>query len=401
MTQEHSDLIQHLLDGELDAMHEHTLFGQLAVDQDLRTELKQQLAIRNEVQHDRALLLPPAHLSRALFAGIGAAAPIAIANSSGGFWASMLAKIGVPVLAALSAAGITYWATSENQKPNTENQRPVTESQVTKADNNVPKAGEQADDVKTPVSRATTSMTVFEQRIAALERELAAVTEERDALAAWKREQEALPRQDATQLSTTSAYVATPIQLTTTYTPQRNSAMEVYRPVTIGNVYTPTMYPQFMVQLRGFNATSFTDVTVPTQTSFVDNLGLLLMYRLSDRNAFGVEFGSEPIPQSFEGTLSSGQVILYEQQPTTMWAAITYRHTFAPLGLGFSPFAQVGAGGTRYGPTGRATLGIQYEPVGPLTFIFGVEGTSMLYSNESTWYSSNKLGLTYGVALRF
>ena len=84
-----------------------------------------------------------------------------------------------------------------------------------------------------------------------------------------------------------------------------------------------------------------------------------------------------------------------------MWAAITYRHTFAPLGLGFSPFAQVGAGGTRYGPTGRATLGIQYEPVGPLTFVFGVEGTSMLYSNESTWYSSNKLGLTYGVALRF
>ena len=72
-----NDQILELLDGELDPMVEPTLFAELASNTDLRTEFKQQLAIRTAVQEDRMALLPPAALTSAVFAGLGFAAPIA------------------------------------------------------------------------------------------------------------------------------------------------------------------------------------------------------------------------------------------------------------------------------------------------------------------------------------
>jgi hypothetical protein len=42
-----------------------------------------------------------------------------------------------------------------------------------------------------------------------------------------------------------------------------------------------------------------------------------------------------------------------------------------------------------------------YAPAGPLTFLVGVEGATMAYEFQNTWFTSTNLGFTYGVAVRF
>ncbi|MFN5378174.1 MAG: hypothetical protein ACK5BQ_05330, partial [Ignavibacteria bacterium] len=160
-------------------------------------------------------------------------------------------------------------------------------------------------------------------------------------------------------------------------------------------------YPSFFVQFRGQATSGLTQVNVAKQTSLMENINLALMYQLSPQHIIGVELGNESFPMTFEG-MRNGQLIRYEQQPVSTWAGITYRYSFAPIGnSSFTPFAQGLIGGSQFGPLGRVSGGLQYSPAGPLTFMLGIEGTSMAYTYQDTWFTSNKLGLTYGMAVRF
>jgi hypothetical protein len=142
-------------------------------------------------------------------------------------------------------------------------------------------------------------------------------------------------------------------------------------------------------------------VHVVPQTSIAENANLALMYQLAPQHLIGVEVGNESFPMAFEGS-RNGQLIRYEQQPISTWAGVTYSHSFAPIGnTAFTPFAQGLLGGSQFGPLGRLTGGIQYSPAGPLSFMLGVEGTSMVYTHQNNWFTSSKLGLTYGMAIRF
>ena len=66
-----------------------------------------------------------------------------------------------------------------------------------------------------------------------------------------------------------------------------------------------------------------------------------------------------------------------------------------------APYVQGLVGGSRFGPMGRAQVGLQYAPAGPLVFLLGFEGSAMTYSFQNTNYISPKFGLTYGMAIRF
>jgi len=161
-------------------------------------------------------------------------------------------------------------------------------------------------------------------------------------------------------------------------------------------------YPAFTLQARGFSLKSMTETAVAPQTQWYQNLGLAMIYKLSDHHSVGVEFGSEVFPQVFDGTRPNGQIVKYEQQPSSMWAAAVYRYSFDGIGeTSFRPMLQGSFGGTKYGPIGRAMVGMTYSPVGPLSFILGIEGATMAYQYQQNWFTSSKIGLTYGMAVRF
>lgn len=415
----HNDWIQDLLDGELDSMHEQQLFAELSVNGDLRTELRQQLAIRSAVHHDRMGLVPPAALTNSVFAGLGFATPLAGAAASaaagGSALVQWLGRLGLPILSAIAAAGLTL-AVSEGvgstsmPPPTTVASEEIARPPVTGSD--VSTTVSQPEITSAPATAPRASSQADLDRIRDLERLnsqlMAELRDSRDRLAAAEAD---VAQHSSSSVATTSdqapedqrvrSYLPiSSIDLSTSITLQRESATPTYVPRTLSATSDYVLYPSFLIQLRGLSASNITNVSADPETRWYDHAGVALMYQLSDRSTFGVEFGSEPFPQVFEGS-RSGQVIRYEQQPSSMWAGAMYRHTLPRLGTtSFAPFAQALIGGTRFGPLGRATVGLQYAPSGPLSFILGLEGTMMGYQFQDRWFTSSKFGLTYGLAVR-
>ncbi|MBU3699635.1 MAG: hypothetical protein FGM33_06430 [Candidatus Kapabacteria bacterium] len=388
---QHEQLINDLLDGELDSTGEATLFGQLANDSELRSEFMQQLMIRNAVQSDRATLVPPIPLTSAVFAGLGFAAPLAGAAAgasavthTGGFLSSWLARIGIPFMAALASAGITF--------------------AVMSGDDPSMASGQGGSSTMTPQSAATEPRVV--ERIVERVVERPSPTDAR-----LVRENEDLRQQLAEVSRQAEQRLLTdenpPVPVTVSQTSLQPTSIEILRDGSehvlmaeqLTPIQMPTHVPSFSLMVRGVNAQS-PGLAVLPQTSWRDNIGLSMLYRLSSTDAVGIEIGSESFPMVFSG-LRNQQQVQFEMQPLVTWAGLSYRHVFSEIGTSrFSPFAQAIVGGTEFGPIGRASAGIMYSPAGPLSFMFGVEGSALGFTHQNQWFTSTKYGFTYGVAVR-
>lgn len=399
MTSSNNDRIHQLLDGELDSANEEVLFNDLAQNSELRSEFMQLLAIRTAVQQDRAALVPPIALTNSVFAGLGIAGPLAgaAAGAAGGAVASTwLSKILVPTIAALTAAGITYGITASSERaqyiaPDNAQSR----ARYIVPDNNASRARYIVPGIVPPDASNQSELRHLRNEISRLHAELAEAKQQPEEVASVQNSslQEAYDEPET---------MATPIDLTHTITLAREQDARVIMPMN----QTPIVpeyrdYPSFYVQVRGLSSSGLTPVSVAPQSTLAENINLALLYQLSPKHQIGVEVGNETFPMSFNGN-RNGQLIRYEQQPVSTWAGITYRYSFAPIGSSaFTPFAQGLIGGTQFGPLGRVAGGLQYSPAGPLTFMLGVEGTTMAYTYQNQWFTSSKLGLTYGMAIRF
>jgi hypothetical protein len=406
---QNEQLINDLLDGELDSAGEATLFGQLANNADLRNEFMQHLMIRNAVQNDRATLVPPIPLTSAVFAGLGFAAPIAGAaaaagavTQTGGVLSGWIARIGVPVMAALTSAGITFAVMSSNddvtaggvagssgvagatqQVPSTsQNGTGESGTQMLAAE---PQVVERV--VERIVERPSSDGARLAAENATLRRQLAEMTELIDQR--QPSEQQELMTVPVSPMSLQPALINV----------QRDENERVLMAERLSPISMPTHVPAFSLQVRGVNAQS-PGLGVLPQTSWRDNIGLAMLYRLTPSDAVGIEVGSESFPMVFSG-LRNQLEVQFEMQPLVTWAGLSYRHVFSEIGTsGFSPFAQAIVGGTEFGPIGRGTVGIMYTPTGPLSFMFGVEGSALGFTHQNNWFTSTKYGFTYGVAVR-
>jgi len=404
----HSKLINDLLDGELDSAGEAALFGKLANDSDLRADFMQQLAIKTALQQDRATLVPPISLTGAVFTGLGFAAPFAGATAagslsqSGGFMSTMLAKIGVPIMAALAAAGITYTAMRGDGV--SEPALGVGSSSLSAGS-----SGATAPQVAGVVGAQTVPTPAQSTRV--VERVVERIVERPSAVnEQLLRENENLRRQLAevstqAEVDASSSALAEapapiiPVQLTSTIEIKRTGEERAIRPMEMRPESPLFQTPAFSLSMRGLNGQA-TALSVPAQTGWYQNFGIGMMYRINPSSAIGLEVGAESFPMSFEGTRNQ-QVVRFELQPLATWAGLSYRHVFPQIGTsGFSPFVQGLVGGTEFGPLGRGSAGLLYSPAGPLSFMLGVEGAALAFNHQNRWFASTKYGFTYGVLVR-
>lgn len=415
---QHEQLINDLLDGELDSTGEAALFGQLANDSELRSEFMQQLMIRNAVQDDRATLVPPVPLTSAVFAGLGFAAPIAGAAAgaaalthSGGFMTTWLAKLGIPLMAALASAGITF-AVMNNGDGASSSQGG---GSVSAASQQTSASGQSPSDESADQSLASGSSQNKRSQEPAAEKVVERVVErivERvsPADAVLMSENENLRRQvaelqagngsrQAERSSAEEPIPVVPSAFTTTLDIRRTESDRVLLAERLTPINDAVHVPAFSLNVRGLSGQSGALAVTP-QTGWYDNLSLAMLYRMTPSDAVGVEVGSESFPMVFSG-IRNQQEVRFEIQPLVTWAGLSYRHVFPEIGTsGFSPFAQALVGGTQFGPIGRGSVGVMYSPVGPLSFMLGIEGSALGFTHQNQWFTSSKYGFTYGVAVR-
>ncbi len=393
--------INQLLDGELDTMMEQSLYGRLAVDAELRAEMREQLAMRLAIQEDRALLVPPAALTNNVFSGLGFAAPLAgaAAGAAGGSMLTQwLSRLGIPIASALAATGLTI-ALSNGGAPSS-SQVAQTTSVVAGQTPSAPILPEKITTVnEVPTTPTMRTVYVTDPHV---REQLALLEAENNRLRAE------LANRPTVEVSTSETTVQqheqprlAEVRLVQAYSPQRTADVQPYAVQALRTAPSTEFLPGVSLQVRGFSLNALQSTQAPEQSDWYSNLGLSFLYRFSNNHSAGIELGNESFPMIFQGD-RNGQVIQYEQFPTAFWVGATYRFT----GNSFSafpaaPYAQATLAGSQFGPIGRVAGGIQYTPLGPVSFLLGVEAASLAYSFQNQWYFSPKVGLTYGMAVRF
>ncbi len=158
---------------------------------------------------------------------------------------------------------------------------------------------------------------------------------------------------------------------------------------------------QFSIDLRGISSQSLVTPTIGTGTQpFLTNGAIGIRAKVSCGGEVGIEAGREAYFQSFTIRNSDNELFRVEQQPVLTWAGIAYRHSFMPDAT-LSPFVHSVLGVTEIGPMARGMAGIIFRPDARVSFILGAESSISAFRINGAWYTSPKIGLSYGVSISF
>jgi len=168
--------------------------------------------------------------------------------------------------------------------------------------------------------------------------------------------------------------------------------------------FMPAARSGFSARWRGYSAASSPSTALPSKSDPVfRNMAAAVLYSITEEHAIGIEGGQEAFPQKFDG-IENGLRVSYEQNLLTPWMTGIYRYRplWAKPSSALSPFISLGAGVNREGwPTGRAALGAQYSLTRMIAVEAAVEGALLAFPFKDHWFSTGKIGVSYGILVSF
>jgi len=448
-----TSLIHRFFDEGVSPDEEHILFSALAADPELRREFNQHLKISSFIKHDLSVTTPPAEVTGAVFTALGIPQYGTAETQSGGsagrngllgaLFQNMLPVIVTIGITAAVTAGYFILRVQEGapvqsltaeapamggisaDQPGTAVTPATTESSIDNAEYNINTRQPEHTGIQVPHLDATTrpvqpappsytgdgntdvQPTVAEEGLSAAMLRGTAVSE---------------PVSIERQLLTSSTIAG--------FAPERYDDMSVI-PEEVRNAsflsgmpaeQTPFTIANVLFQLRVIGVNKefpSPGLSAPKQGLF-KNMAVSGMYKLSENHAVGVQYGRESfgrvysklVPKSVkEGKdpLVTGTVpdplVPDDAADAFMldWGGAVWKMSLPNLSIWnlFYPYTEVFAGATKFGPTGRAMIGIELYPSNSSMINIGVEFTSMAYRVEQRWWATNKAGFSMGIAFTY
>lgn len=397
-----SELLHAYLEGELDDSQEGVLFHLLADNTELRAEMREQLALSTLVQQDAKSILLPPQIKSATLRAVAAVRNEHIANDiRRRFWASLwlvtrpfVFSTAMATVGMVCALGL-LWSVREQAVPQGAGTVVLHSKPVE------PITGEDVRTVQNNTRQKNTPALATSQRVSPRSRAAAAQKREPEILFEDNRqeigEKDGMPLSDNIQPVSVQASVPLP------HTPLGKTSLVSSIPEQLPMALSSLGTGRLQLHLRGVAAQSMLQIDVPAQSyPWFQNTAIGALYALSEHHAVGAEFGQEEFVQRYHGK-ENGQNVYYEQRPLLLWVGAAYQYTAEPITtLGdIRPFGRLVVGGTQTGPLARGLVGLQYRPDARVTFSLGFEGSMLAYQFQNAWFSSEKIGVSYGVSLSF
>jgi len=189
-----------------------------------------------------------------------------------------------------------------------------------------------------------------------------------------------------------------PINLTTKAINQREFDLT-------NNIYPPTEKGHSLLfQFKAMSGTSFPNVQLDGVTNdMFKNFSFGAFVPLSENIHFGIEVGQEPFSQVFHH-VENNSLYLVEQNPTLWWLGFGFKYNLqeqVEFLANAQPFFNLTLSSTKVGPYGKAVAGLQFVSDNGIGIILGLEGSSLIYQEQKRLYSTEKLGITYGMFMKF
>lgn len=158
-------------------------------------------------------------------------------------------------------------------------------------------------------------------------------------------------------------------------------------------------YSNFSLELIGMSYSSFRDEEVSRNTaSDIGNAGLGLKYQISDNLFIGTEIRKENFYLDYQGKINEMDYNIYQNTNYTAYGLFLQHNLFEAAG--FKNYVKLYGGANRIGAIARANIGFEFSFNDAYSMIIGCEGSSLFYKQDKQNFTSNKIGLYYGILLR-
>jgi hypothetical protein len=445
-------LLYEFLDGDISADDEAVLFQEMATNAELRSEMKQFLAIDEAIQNDPVAFSAPPSAGQAVFDTLGISTPItadvsAIAEST--ILSSLLSTRTITWMVTIMGASIVLFTSDASQKTSiahsvkkqntSEHSYPISRSSEI-----IYSATDQAADNTTHMYSSNEEMsgqaTNFQDRQQEIGGQnlstegdnsasnngngnitgnndlpsnslannsfFGGVTDiEEDQHGNFDVQEEPYSTIHSSSLMAENIIGVRHQAFSTTFDTENNQLIspDLTAPtnISIQQGLSSLFGIPVSVEFRGPAAVgSFPNLHLQNlQENLFDNTVVDILFATDELHTFGVSFGREMFSQEFS-LQQDDRSLLVQQQPSLLWVGATYRYYFVPSETLLRPFSQVTLGATEIGAQSRALMGVMVAPLQNVQFVVGIEGMGLLYQQEG-WGTSYKLGLMYGLCVAF
>ncbi|MFP4527980.1 MAG: anti-sigma factor family protein [Candidatus Kapaibacterium sp.] len=416
---DYTKLIHEFVDGTLSPEHEEELFASLRSNDELRSELKQQMAIKSAVRSDTKAFTPSAASTMAIFGELGFTPPQspppaggssatsagAGAASGAGImaWLGQFSQglIGGAIAAAATAAALLllgphlFRGGDDYEARYLAAREEISQMKDAIAAMKAPEVTIVRPESSAPAEKQIIYRTIYIERTAP-EAAATAASDQQPVRPEFIRTGSSSPAMFAARLhdpSQTRAALATggssiPVGLTSD-----NRLWDMRTGAELG----------ITLEAGGNSPMLFDEErAVPDYFRKLNNTGLSLMYCFSDQFKAGAEYRRENFYQKYDGRDSLGIGYSVEQQPNfdSFGFMARYSPQFVNFGV-FYPFAQASVGINQAGPIGRIMLGTEIAFNPAYSFVIGGELSGLVYTHQNEIFTAGKGGLYIGASFNF
>ncbi|MFH1051162.1 MAG: hypothetical protein V1779_09585 [bacterium] len=450
---EYSELIHEFTDGTLETVREPELFNVLASNDELRTEFKQQLAMKSAIRTDAKAYTPAAQSTLNIFSSLGFVPPAPIsavttgstgmmtgsAVKSAGFFSKFGTALITGTVAVVSTGLIAYWIfNSQIDNLKNENNKLTVQMQNIKKQNEIPLvqnfAKDEAKENSANKSKAVEPEKVKIKYVYITKKEdRSQKTEDRsqnDGMTEGRNDGIMEGRNDGKMEETDNRQQITD-----------NGELITENEVTFNNsqLFGPANFAQGLYSLNSFNeqtrmnrinpTVQFDDSYIgsvredlgfsleivnmenwfdisptisPKEYNKFNNTSITLLYSFLEDFQVGLDYKRETFFQRFEGKNEKGDLYRYEQQPNFTSYGMVLRYANKDFSLwDIYPYGQFVLGATNVGYILRYGGGLRYSPFNNLSFVLGVGSSSLFYKHDGSPWQSNRYDLNYGISFEF
>lgn len=424
----HSELLHRFFDEGLDEPLEDVLFGQMALDPELRREFISHLKFHSIVQEDVAGITTPSHVSRQLFTTLGLTPPemlpvtpvARLRNGAGAAWLR-LRTFAVAhrqhLYTAVLSALVTTMLLLNFTAPRVEllvDELPSADAVAPEISVSISDAGETPRETSRPSAPAAPMATP-----------MAAISAT------------AVP--PVTQAVLADASLPTPMSIPQRDVPTDGEGGRIPEDAGVDIAGLPVqdapwrfsqpgprmnILSNMVFELRKIHGTSYPDVDAPHNSFTVfQDMAISAVYKTTEHHAFGFEYGRESFGREFQRsieeqgtTLDVDPSMAQIYRPPVAWLNGPQRENrmldvfgavwqlslpeYGMFDLVY-PYLRSFVGATKLGPLGKVRAGLEMYPSNFSMLNVGVEGGMLRYTVDDQTYYTAKLNFTFGVAIGF
>lgn len=411
---EYSQMIYEFVDGSLELEHEGELFLALSSNEELRSELKQNMAIKTAIKTDTAAFSPLPKSTMNIYKSLGFAAPAATGGSASvSRPARLWGKYSQGITGGLASAAATVIIMLLLLKPGNSDidqysgyaEKHGSGDIETIIQNDIPVTDSHSDEALADGAepQKETIKTVIKYVPVYIEVE-----------SGQQKASYAKATQDQNEISPLN-YSAPEKQNLSIASPRFTEGKEqlMVQGPGLNDIasLTPELedpdkgmyqYHSLSAEFRGTQSWDMPETSLnPEKYQAFNNIAAAIFWEYNDELHLGGEYRRENFYQEFEGKKQNGDLYEFAQNPNLSYIGFALRYKPEWLSTdNLNPYGQVSLGGTTAGPILRGMIGGEYNFAERVSFVFGLEWNYFRYQHQGNWWSSQKWGAHYGINYR-